>query len=140
MVQTNSWDQSVREDIIWFVGGVQISVHALAQEGLNGKGAIDSPNIYDLNRRIYTHYTHCFIHGNNFLEAPFSTYIIVRGLKSQNLTWPLLDTVLLIQYLIFSSEPSNLIIPIYDALKVASCKYWMHLELDFYVEELISKK
>ena len=31
-------------------------------ERLNGKGAIDSPNIYDLNRRIYTHYTHCFIH------------------------------------------------------------------------------
>ena len=32
------------------------------QEGLNGKGASDSPSIYDLNRRIYTHYTHCFIH------------------------------------------------------------------------------
>jgi hypothetical protein len=36
--------------------------HQKPPERLNGKGASDGPNIYELNRRIYTHYTHCLIH------------------------------------------------------------------------------
>jgi len=39
-------------------------------ERLYGKGASDSLKIYDLNRRIYTYYMHCFIHKRKrFLEA-----------------------------------------------------------------------
>ena len=88
--------QSLPDKIIWRQPGItmdnQRQPRITTRKGI-GKGANDSPNIYDLNRRIYKHYTS----GNDFLEAPypifvkvksapFSTWITDRGLKSQNFT------------------------------------------------------